>query len=464
MARVIADVYTRESKGNPESVERQREDGVRLVEQRGWTLGLILGDDDKSAAGKRNRRDFDTLIGRIESGVTQAAVAWSWDRLERNRRDGLRLIEACQPRDVIVALVRGSDIDMSTPAGRMTADILASVARHEIEQKSDRMDRALLQAAEAGKPPTRRAFGYTEDGMHPHPIEAPAVAEAFARLLAGGSIVGITRWLNDNELWTSGGKPWTPPGVRKLIRNARYAAIRTYKGHEIGSGVWPPLVPEEVYRAAVDTLNDPGRRSHDGGHARKHLGAALYLCGRCADDNVVTTMATAYRIYQSPGYGIKKIRAYQCRASKHLSRVAQPVDAYVEGVIAGVIRKHAPAILARQAPDLTPLRTEAAALRKRIDALADDIALPESVLARRVRALEERLDQVKARLSQAGRTSALASLAGAEDPGRAWLEEPDIAVRQAVVRELGTVTLLPAPGGRRVFDASTVRFDPRGQL
>ena len=54
-----------------------------------------------------------------------------------------------------IALVRGSDIDMSTPAGRLSADILASVARHEIEQKADRQRRAVEQAVEP-RPSGRR--------------------------------------------------------------------------------------------------------------------------------------------------------------------------------------------------------------------------------------------------------------------------------------------------------------------
>ena len=52
----------------------------------------------------------------VEDGSAQVVIAWALDRLTRNRRDTVRLIEACQRHGVTIALVRGSDMDMSTPA------------------------------------------------------------------------------------------------------------------------------------------------------------------------------------------------------------------------------------------------------------------------------------------------------------------------------------------------------------
>ncbi len=60
------------------------------------------------------------------------------DRITRNRRDTLRLLEVGQQAGSTIALVRGTDLDLSTPAGRLTADMLAAIARNEIEVKSDR--------------------------------------------------------------------------------------------------------------------------------------------------------------------------------------------------------------------------------------------------------------------------------------------------------------------------------------
>jgi DNA invertase Pin-like site-specific DNA recombinase len=452
MHRMRAAVYARESKGDLDSRDRQREDAVRLADQRGWQVVLRLGDDDTSAAGKRTRPGFERLLTAVTSGEVEAVVAWSLDRLTRNRRDTVRLIETCQTHGVTLALVRGSDLAMDTPAGRMTADILASVARAEIETKSDRQRRAQIQAAERGDPPSRRAFGYRPGGLEVDPVEGPAVADAFTRLLAGGSLTGITKAWNAAGYRTVGGKPWTAPAVRALIRNGRYAAIRMYRRQEVGPGNWPAIVPEQTWRAAVALLDDPARRATLQGQARRWLGASYYTCGRCG-----SPMTVGYR-----RKGGHYRRVYRCRQHLgHLTRVADPIDDYVREVIVARLRRPDLAnLLAEPGPDVGIMRAEARTLRLRIEQLADDIDLDEITLARRVRALRSRQDEIRAQLAAAGRTGALVGVLGAPDPGAAWLCL-DVAAQQAVARAIATVTLLPAPARRGPFDEGTVDIIPK---
>jgi DNA invertase Pin-like site-specific DNA recombinase len=471
--------YTRESKGSVESVARQREDALNLADARGLEVAATLGDADKSASGKKARPDFDRLIQLIEAGDIDVIIAWSWDRLERNRRDGLRLIEACMAHGVSISLVRGSDIDMTTPAGRLSADILASVARHEIEAKSDRLLRSLRQSAEAGKPPARRAFGYRRNGTI-DPIEGPEVARAFDAVLSGGSIGAVVKRLNGLGLTTTTGREWSQAAVRKLLTNPRYAAIRAFRGVEVRTGTWEPIVTEDVFRAVSDLLSDPSRRTFEGSHARKWLGANLYRCGVCLAAierpsvpaaapkeaierpyvSAVPTVRSGYRISHLAA-GPKKIRVYVCRNSAHLVRRADPIDAWVERVVAERLRREdIAALMTVDKPDTAPLRSEAQALRQRMESLSADLSVPEGLAIRRYAALEERLAAVQEALAVAARGSSLAALAQAPDPGQAWLDHPDLAVRQAVVRELWTVVLVPGkPGGRR-FDPTMVRFDP----
>jgi site-specific DNA recombinase len=452
-----AAVYARESKGAAASQERQSEDGERLCRSRGWEPVLPnLGDDDRTANGRRARPGFERLLSAITSDEIGAVVAWSWDRLERNRRDTVRLIEACQAHGITIALVRGNDIDCATPAGRLVADMLAAQARHEIDQKADRQSRAGRQAAESGAPPKRRAFGYRPGGLEIDPVEGPAVREAFARLLAGGSLSGITRSFNDAGHRTVGGKPWTIPGVRVMLRNGRYAGIRFYRRQELGpSDKWPAIVSEETWRAAVSLLDDPARRATLKGTARRWLGAAFYLCGRCGSD-----MCSGYRLY-----GESKTRVYRCRAHLgHLSRVAAPIDDLVTAVIVARLRREDLAdLLISEAPRTATLHDEARGLRARLDTITGDYAdglLTARQLAQATERIEARLVEVSAKIAAAGRVSALSAVALARDPGSAWLAL-DVAGQQAVARELCTVTLLPAPSGRKPFDPATVRIEWR---
>jgi DNA invertase Pin-like site-specific DNA recombinase len=443
-------VYLRQSKddeGSGLAVERQRVDCEGLARERGWRIVRVITDNDVSAT-TGTRPGYGELLALAEQRAVDVIVVWHVDRLTRKLTELEHLIELWERTGVKVATVAG-DLDLSTDAGRLVGRILASVAKGEVERKSARQARAGRQAAENGDPPRRRAFGYCQGGLTIHPVEGPAVREAFATLLAGGSIVGITRRLNDAGLLTVGGKPWNPAAVRVMLRNGRYAGIRVYRRREeMGPGNWPAIVPEEVWRAAVALLDDPARRATLKSNARRWLGSAYYLCGRCGSD-----MCVGYRQYKTT-----KTRIYRCRAHLgHLTRVADPVDEFVSAVIVARLRRPDLAgLLAAPAPDTAPLRTEAKALRLRIEQLADDFGLDETTLARRVKALRGRLDAIGAELAQAGRMGALDGLLDAPDPGAAWLALSDVAGRQAVARELCTVTLLPAPTGRKPFDPSTV--------
>lgn len=273
----------------------------------------------------------------------------------------------------------------------------------------------------------------------------------FDGFLVSGSINAVTTWLNDQGFTTTNGNPWDKASVRKMLKNPRYAAIRVHRGQEYGQGNWPALVPEEVVRAAQALLSDPTRR-HSYGVARKWLGASFYLCGRCAENKMRHVMPSWYTG--------KKVRTYRCEHCG-ATRKAQPVDDYVEKVMVARLRRDDLVdLLAKQAPDVKPLRTEARALEIRLEALADNIELDEKTLARRTNAIRARLDELGEALATAGRKSALASIVGARDPGQAWLDLPDIGTRQAVMRELATITLRQAVSrGPKPFEADSVIID-----
>jgi len=147
--------------GDELGVKRQREDAEKLCSTRGW-IATPYEDNDQSAKVADKRPAFRQLLADVESGEIGAVVAWSLDRLARNARDRLALVEACQRHGVVIALVQGSDMDPTTASGRMVIGVLGEVAQMEIELKGERQIRAARQRAESGKAWTPvRWFGYT---------------------------------------------------------------------------------------------------------------------------------------------------------------------------------------------------------------------------------------------------------------------------------------------------------------
>jgi len=439
--------------GDGSAVARQLEDARTLAKQRGWQLVQEYQDNDISAAGKRHRPAFEKLLADIESGKLDGVIAWSFDRLARNRTDEVRLIEACQKAEITVSLVRGSDLDMSTPSGRLVADTMASAARHEIEVKSDRQQRANLQRAEAGRPhAARRAFGYASNGIDLVESEAALLRDAYSMVLAGASTRAVARKFNDAGATTTMGGQWLGNTARRTMLNPRYAGIRVYKGQRYPA-TWPAIVSEDIWQAVRAVLTDPNRSTVQD-RSIKFLLSSIAHCGRCGAK--VGTSRTA-----------KGRRVYKCGAQGDLTRDAERIDAYVEAVIISRLsRPDAVDLLAPERPevDVAKLRAEVTAQRIKLQEAAQlfaDDAIQAGQLAIITKAAEARIQALEEEITTATQQSPLVGLIGPDDVAEKW-DRLDILAQRVVLKALfERVTLEGVRRGQRAFDPESVTLEWR---
>lgn len=474
-------IYLRQSQdrtGEELGVTRQREDAQRLAELRGWNVVAEYTDNDVSAAGKRRRQGFENVLTAVEEGRASCVLAWDMTRLTRNSRDRLRLLELGKSRGLTIAFVRGTDLDLSTPAGRLTADILGSVAQHEIEQKSDRQRRAAVQAAAQGRwIGGRRPFGYEPDGITVRADEAAAVIAGYDAILTGVPLGRIARNWNSMGLLTPQARRdgteshWIAQTIRAVFLNPRYAGLRSHVTDRmletmdpraarlkaiVGPAVWPALVSQETWRAVVEVLTDPGRANLP--RSGRALLTGVALCGVCG--------ATVHRGGAPARSGRAGYRTYRCGAAMgHIGRAAAPVDEYVSDVVvARLERPDAASLLIEDShPDAGELRREAQALRARLDALARLLAdgtLTEAAVRQESGRLRAKLDNIEAAQGSAGRINVLRGLVDTPRVREAW-ERLDVDRRRAVIETLLVVTLLPPGRGTRTFRPESVVIEQR---
>ncbi|MCI1787430.1 MAG: recombinase family protein [Actinomyces sp.] len=450
-------VYTRQSMdaaGEGRAVARQAEDCLKLAESRGWDVVAQYEDNDISAAGKKTRPGFEKVLADLGAGRAGAVIAWNLDRLTRNRRDTVRLIETAQEAGAVISVVRGSDLDMSTPAGRMTADLLAAVARNEIEVKSDRQRRANEQRALAGEAPRngRRPFGYTLGLTETVPTEAAMIRDAYAQLLAGGSLTSLARQWNASGALTSTGHRWKADTVRSVVAAPRNAALRRYRGEVVATGTWPAIVDEAQWHALVAILSDPSRSTSDD-RAIKYLLPRIALCGKCG-------------ARMSTGSKARGQRTYKCLEHHHLAVKAQPIDDYVTAVIVARLARPDLADIVDPGPDIDvdALRTEANTLRARMAEAARmfaDGTITGAQLARINGDVTARLEAVEAEMSEAGERDVLARFVDAGDVAEVW-EGLDILTQREIVKALFESITIMSPGpGHPPFNPDNVVLEWR---
>ena len=142
-----AAIYARVSTFDQEP-ENQLAELRRYVEARGWTAVEYV---DRGVSGSKDRRPaLDTLVAQAKRRRFDVLVCWRLDRLGRNLKHLITLLEELQALGVaFVSLAEG--IDATTPAGKLQMHILGAIAEFERARIQERVRAGLARARRQGK-------------------------------------------------------------------------------------------------------------------------------------------------------------------------------------------------------------------------------------------------------------------------------------------------------------------------
>ena len=134
---------------------------------------------DKFTGKTMDRPGFNRLLADVEAGKVARVVVWRLDRLGRTAKGLTALFEDLLARGVdLVSLKDG--LDLETPAGRLMANVLASVAAYETEVRAERIMAGQAAAREAG-----RSWGGSAKGRR---LKVTSEQEAIIRRLKGEGV------------------------------------------------------------------------------------------------------------------------------------------------------------------------------------------------------------------------------------------------------------------------------------
>ncbi|HEY2838379.1 MAG TPA: recombinase family protein [Pirellulales bacterium] len=105
---------------------------------------------DKATGKTMDRPGWKRLEAEINAGGVETIVVWRLDRLGRTAAGLTALFEKLVARKVNLVSVRDG-LDLATPAGRLVANMLASVAAFENEIRAERIAAGQAAARAAGK-------------------------------------------------------------------------------------------------------------------------------------------------------------------------------------------------------------------------------------------------------------------------------------------------------------------------
>lgn len=251
------------------STERQADEGYSLDAQRerleafcfgqGWEVCADHIYVDAGVSGKStDRAAFNAMIRAAESGSIRRIVAMKLDRLARNVRDFLAMVDQLNEYGCALVLVKES-FDTSTPHGKFALTMFAAMAELEASTITERvMSGKAQKASTGGYNGSRCPLGYTyAGGVFVATDQAQTVRRIFALFNGGSSLNAIARQLNQDKTPTATGKvgSWTPYGVSHILRNGFYAGLAEWDGVRGVDGAQDAIISRADYDQAQGVLS-----------------------------------------------------------------------------------------------------------------------------------------------------------------------------------------------------------------
>ncbi|MCD5870278.1 resolvase domain-containing protein [Klebsiella pneumoniae] len=175
MSRVFA--YCRVS-----TLEQNTENQRREIEAAGFTIRpqRLIEEYISGSVAAAERPGFMRLLDRMENG--DVLIVTKLDRLGRNAMDIRKTVELLSASEIRVHCLALGGVDLTSPAGKMTMQVISAVAEFERDLLLERTHAGIARAKASGK-----RFG------RPPALDDEQKKTVFLRLREGGSISAIAR-------------------------------------------------------------------------------------------------------------------------------------------------------------------------------------------------------------------------------------------------------------------------------
>jgi DNA invertase Pin-like site-specific DNA recombinase len=183
---VKAALYVRVSRDS-QTVENQLLELRHYVAARGWTAVEYV---DHAVSGSRESRPaLDRLIADARRRKVDVICAWSLDRIGRNLRALVLLVDELASLNVALVTLKES-LDLGSASGRLMLHVMSALAEFERSRVVERVKAGLARAKANGKRLGRQPYPIADDQFEA--VAGLSLREAAAELGVSRSVVH--RW------------------------------------------------------------------------------------------------------------------------------------------------------------------------------------------------------------------------------------------------------------------------------
>ena len=284
------------------STEEQAQEGysIRAQEQKlkdyarikDWSIFKIYRDEGISGKNISARPAINELIEDIKQGNIKNVLVFKIDRLTRNTRDLIDLVEFFNAHDCTFNSLNES-IDTQSATGRMFIKIIGIFAEFERENIVERVTLGLERKVKEGYTLATCivTYGYNRNkGEKIQTIneeEAKVVRQIFDMFLHKNMTYHkIAKILNDRNIPTKLNSVWQPSIISAILKNSTYKgyvryAVRDEKRNFETKGLHEPIITEELFDETQVLIKKKITKVYKKPPQDERFFAGLLFCGIC---------------------------------------------------------------------------------------------------------------------------------------------------------------------------------------
>lgn len=306
-----------------------RGDVAVYVQRMREPLAIVAALRDPNVPASRystkDRPDWFRMLQMMRDDQVKVVGFWEMSRATRRLTEWAQFADLAEDKGTHVFL-RGRMYDCANPSDMGYLTDLVTRGIQEVAQTRERVQRAVRNQAERGRPGGKPVFGlrsvyddrtgalinhFPDEEPWPRPngpwTQAGLVREAVSRVLSGESLWSITADWNSQGIPASKGGKWETSSLKQILISTSIMGKRTHHGVLIDDGGWKGVISKKEFYDLQDIFSrTKGQgRQRDRNAGLKYYFSSVVKCGVCGEwaypGKVAKKTALVFRCPTKPG-------------------------------------------------------------------------------------------------------------------------------------------------------------------
>ena len=301
------------------SPDSQLEEIKDYAKRHDMIIGKIYIDAGISGRNAKKRPEFQNMIAAAKSKPApfEAILVWKYSRFARNQEESI-LYKSLLRKECNVDVISITEETGNSMFGSLIERIIEWMDEFYSVRLSEEVRTKMTYVAERGGIQTIAPFGYRREKDGPMLIdeaEAEWIQFIFSQFLAGKSMLGIARVLNDNGVRTHRGTRFENRTIEYILNNPMYAGYvrwtpsgktvskRIYDSEETitAKGDFESIISDEMFNAALEELKrrKKARKKYDKpADVKKHWLSGIIKCSSCGSTLAYSPAHGGFQCYK----------------------------------------------------------------------------------------------------------------------------------------------------------------------